>query len=69
MSFEYTDTQEEIREAVRRLCQSYGPDYWRECDEAGDYPEAFVKAMTDAGWLGALIPENYGGSGLGVLDA
>ena len=68
MSFEYTDTQEEIREAVRRLCQSYGPNYWRECDEAGSYPEAFVNTMTEAGWLGALIPEEYGGSGLGVLD-
>lgn len=68
MGFEYTDTQNEIRDAVRKLCHSYGPDYWRECDEAGVYPEAFVNAMTEAGWLGALIPEEYGGSGLGVLD-
>jgi len=68
MTLEYTPTQNEIRESVQRLCQEFGPDYWRECDEAGAYPEAFVQAMTDAGWLGALIPEEYGGSGLGVLD-
>ena len=68
MSFEYTDTQKEICEAVRRLCADFGIDYWRECDVRGDYPEAFVAAMTEAGWLSALIPEEYGGSGLGVLD-
>lgn len=68
MSFDYTDTQLEIRDAVRRLCASFGPDYWRDCDARGDYPERFVQAMTEAGWLGALIPETYGGSGLGVLD-
>ena len=68
MGFEYTDTQEEIREAVRRLCAGFGPDYWRGCDARGEYPEAFVVAMTEAGWLSALIPEEYGGSGLGVLD-
>ena len=68
MGFEYTDTQEEIREAVRRLCAGFGPDYWRGCDARGEYPEGFVVAMTEAGWLSALIPEEYGGSGLGVLD-
>ncbi len=68
MGFEYTQTQEEIREAVRRLCAGFGPNYWRDCDHRGDYPEAFVAAMTEAGWLSALIPEEYGGSGLGVLD-
>lgn len=68
MPFDYTDTQQEIREAVRRLCVDFGPGYWRNCDERADYPEAFVAAMTAAGWLGALIPEEYGGSGLSVLD-
>ena len=68
MAFEYTDTQQEIREAVRRLCSGFSGDYWRECDERGEYPEAFVAARTEAGWLSALIPEAYGGSGLGVLD-
>jgi len=68
MDFDYTDTQQEIREAVRRLCGEFGPGYWLGCDEAGAYPEAFVQAMTDAGWLAALIPEAYGGSGLGVME-
>ncbi len=68
MSFQYTDTQEEIRQAVRRLCADFGPDYWRKCDDVGAYPEEFVTAMTEAGWLGALIPEEYGGSGLSVID-
>ena len=68
MAVEYTDTQHEIREAVRRLCVGFSGDYWRECDERGEYPEAFVAAMTEAGWLSALIPEVYGGSGLGVLE-
>jgi acyl-CoA dehydrogenase len=69
MDFEYTSTQQEIREAVRRVCDRFGLDYWRECDETGDYPKAFVDEMTKAGWLAALIPEEYGGSGLGILDA
>ena len=68
MSFQYTDTQEEIRKAVSRLCEDFGPDYWRKCDDVGAYPEEFVTAMTEAGWLGALIPEEYGGSGLSVID-
>lgn len=68
MDFEYTGTQEQIRTAVRKICDGFGPDYWRRCDEARSYPEEFVQAMTDAGWLAALIPEGYGGSGLGVME-
>jgi len=68
MNFDYTETQQEIRAAVARLCAEFGVNYWRECDEAGVYPGRFVQTMTDAGWLAALIPEEYGGSGLGVLD-
>jgi acyl-CoA dehydrogenase len=68
MDLEYTDTQNEIRASVRKLCNSFGADYWRECDERSAYPEEFVVAMTEAGWLAALIPEEYGGSELGVLD-
>jgi acyl-CoA dehydrogenase len=69
MDFAYSDTQREIRAAVRKLCDEFGPDYWRACDEEGRYPDAFVKAMTEAGWLAALIPEQYGGSGSSMLDA
>src|SRR4051812_12991020 len=68
MNFSYSDTQQEIRAAVRKLCGEFGLEYWRECDEAGAYPEAFVDAMAKAGWLAALIPEEYGGSGLSLLD-
>ncbi len=68
MDFEYSDTQKEIRAAVHKLCAEFDLDYWRKCDEELRYPEAFVKAMTEAGWLGALIPEQYGGSGLKLLD-
>ncbi|MDO8441135.1 MAG: acyl-CoA dehydrogenase family protein [Polaromonas sp.] len=69
MNFDYTDTQNEMRAAVRALCKQFGDDYWRKLDEHGAYPEEFVQAMTKAGWLGALIPEEYGGSNLGILDA
>ena len=58
-----------IRDAVRQLCQKYGEDYWLEMDRNHGYPTEFVKELTDAGFLGVLIPEQYGGSGLGVLEA
>ena len=60
---------QEFRVAVRDLCARFGSDYWQSVDERSDYPEAFVKAITDAGWLAALIPEEYGGGGLGVTEA
>ncbi|MBC7216193.1 acyl-CoA dehydrogenase family protein [Extensimonas perlucida] len=69
MNFDYTDTQNEMRAAVRALCQEFGDEYWRRLDEQHAYPEEFVQAMTKAGWLAALIPEEYGGSNLGILDA
>src|SRR6201999_3713522 len=52
-----------IREAVRALCERFGGEYWRGL-EPDSYPSAFVTALTEAGWLAALIPEQYGGSGL-----
>jgi acyl-CoA dehydrogenase len=70
MSFHSTTPEhEEIRRGVRALCANFAPDYWQSLDEARAYPEAFVKALTDAGWLSALIPEQYGGSGLGLTEA
>jgi len=59
----------EVREAVSALCGQFTGEYWREIDEARAYPEAFVKALTEAGWLSALIPEEYGGSGLNLAAA
>lgn len=61
--------KQEIREAVTALCERFPDKYWREVDRDRRYPAEFVRAMTDAGYLGALIPEEYGGSGLGLSDA
>ena len=60
------DDHRELREPVRALCARYPGEYWREKDRARAYPEEFVQALTDAGFLAALIPERYGGSGLGI---
>ncbi len=59
----------EIREAVRDLCAQFPDLYWREIDEARAYPEKFVTALMEAGWLAAMIPEAFGGAGLGVTEA
>ncbi len=64
-----TDDYREIREAVRALCAEFPPEYHRAVDEKRGYPEEFVDALTRAGWLAALIPEEYGGSGLGLAEA
>jgi len=72
MSGPSTDTEElhgQLRQGVRELCQRFPDTYWRELDAARAYPDAFVKALTEAGYLAALIPEEYGGSGLGVTEA
>lgn len=60
---------EAIRDSVRALCQDFPGEYWRELDEKRAYPTAFVTAMTEAGFMAALIPEEYGGSGLGLKAA
>ncbi len=59
----------ELREAVRDLCAQYPAAYHRKIDEARSYPEEFVDALTKAGWLAAMIPQEYGGSGLGLTEA
>jgi acyl-CoA dehydrogenase len=61
-----TETFAEIRRSVRALCTAFPGAYWRELDRERRYPEAFVRALTDAGFLAALIPVEYGGSGLGI---
>jgi acyl-CoA dehydrogenase len=63
------DHYQEIRDAVRALCAEFPSDYHRKVDEARAYPETFVDALTKAGWMAALIPEEYGGSGLGLTEA
>jgi acyl-CoA dehydrogenase len=63
------DGHAELREGVRALCAQFDSAYWQEVDEARAYPEAFVDALTKAGWMAALIPEPYGGSGLTLTEA
>ena len=63
------DAYQDIREAVRALCAQFPDEYFRKIDEARAYPEAFVDALTEAGWLAAMIPQEYGGSGLGLAEA
>jgi acyl-CoA dehydrogenase len=64
-----TDSYQELRDAIRALCSEYPPEYFRRIDQERGYPEAFVDALTKAGWLAALIPQEYGGSGLGLTEA
>jgi len=59
----------EVREAVAALCKQFDSAYWQGVDEKRAYPEAFVEALTKAGWMSALIPEEYGGSGLSLTEA
>jgi len=63
------DDHQELRDAVRALCVGFDSSYWQRIDEQRAYPEAFVDALTKAGWLAALIPTQYGGSGLGLAQA
>jgi alkylation response protein AidB-like acyl-CoA dehydrogenase len=67
--FQPSPLEQDIRQAVRALCARFPDEYWRQLDREKAYPEAFVKAMTEAGWLSILIPEAYGGGGLGVSAA
>jgi acyl-CoA dehydrogenase len=69
MTSDRSDRYQDLREAVRALCAQFPGEYFRRIDEARGYPEAFVDALTRAGWLAALIPADYGGSGLGLAEA
>ncbi len=69
MMLPHEDRYQDLRDAIRDLCARYPDAYWREVDARRGYPEAFVDALTRAGWLAALIPQEYGGSGLGLAEA
>jgi acyl-CoA dehydrogenase len=69
MDFTLTEQHELIRKEVAALARSFPPEYWLEKDGKAEYPWEFVKAFAQAGWLGVIIPEEYGGSGLGVTEA
>ena len=69
MTFVLTDEQKALRTAVHDLCKQYPAEYWRDLDTRREYPEAFVNELTKAGYLAVLIPEEYGGGGLGIMEA
>jgi acyl-CoA dehydrogenase len=69
MDFALTDNQQSIRDAVAVLCRDFDDGYWLNKDREGGFPFEFHKAMADAGWLGVCIPEEFGGSGLGITEA
>jgi acyl-CoA dehydrogenase len=63
------DPHQEIRDAIRELCARFPGEYFRELEHRGAYPDSFVQALTESGWLAALIPQEYGGAGLGLTEA
>ena len=69
MDFRLSSDQEAVRAAVREVCARFGDEYWRDIDARGVYPDDFVRALTEGGWLAVLIPATYGGAGLGITEA
>src|SRR5438105_15737661 len=69
MDFSLTAEQQQLRQAVREVCARFPDNYWRRLDAEKQYPQEFVKALTDGGWLSILIPSEYGGAGLGMVEA
>ena len=69
MDFKFSDDQLAIRDAIAKLCASFDADYWYQCDDQHRFPEEFTKAVLEAGWFGIAMPEEYGGSGLGITEA
>src|SRR5258706_2325513 len=63
------EDRQAIREAIRKICAAFPDAYWRDVDKEGAYPQAFVDALTASGYLATLIPEEYGGAGLGITEA
>ena len=69
MDFNLTVEQQQIRDEIKKVCKEFPDAYWREIDGKKEYPEAFVRKLSELGWLAALIPEEYGGTGLGITEA
>ena len=69
MNYSFGPEQQQIRESVLKLCSRFDDAYWLERDTSATFPEAFYRAVADAGWLGIAMPEEYGGSGLGITEA
>jgi acyl-CoA dehydrogenase len=69
MNFELTEDQQQICDAVLRVCAPFDAEYWLRKDREGGFPEDFHRALADAGWLGIAMPQEYGGAGLGITEA
>ena len=69
MHFELSTDQQALRAGARELAGSFSDEYWSECDAQQRFPWEFYRAFAEGGWLGVAIPEQYGGGGLGVLEA
>ncbi|TAK87981.1 MAG: acyl-CoA dehydrogenase [Betaproteobacteria bacterium] len=69
MDFSFTPEQEQIRQAIERLCAPFDADYWLRRDREGGFPDDFHRAVAQAGWLGIAMPEEHGGAGLGITEA
>ncbi len=69
MEIELSDDHKSIQDAVKRICDGFGDDYWSNLDQTGEFPHAFHGALAEAGWLGITMPEKLGGAGLGVTEA
>ncbi len=69
MDFNLTQEHLQIREEIKKVCKEFPDAYWRDIDGKKEYPEAFVRKLSELGWLAALIPEEYGGTGLGITEA
>ena len=69
MKFGFSDEQQAIHAAINKICTKYGADYWLDCDNEGRFPQEFVDDVHTGGWYGIAMPEEYGGSGLGIAEA
>src|SRR5262245_52917577 len=69
MEFSFSPEQERIRDAIAKLCERFGDDYWLKRDREGGFPADFHQACARDGWLGIAMPEEYGGAGLGISEA
>jgi len=69
MKTEFTDEQLAIKDAIERICADFSADYWLETDQSGVFPQEFVNAICEGGWFGIAMPEEFGGSGMGITEA
>lgn len=69
MTFSINEDQMAIKQAISKICDNFSPEYWLERDSNGEFPQEFVTEVCEAGWFGIAMPEEYGGSGLGMTEA